>query len=240
MKQDQQLPPLPYFSNAAFDIVVIAASLGGMTAIQQLLSTLPADFPAAIIVVQHLSSSHSSQLADILAHHVALPVKWAEQGERIYAGTVYIAPPDYHVLASKSKTISLSRSERVQFVRPSANPLFESVAECYRERAIAVVLTGMGKDGASGVQAIKLHGGRVLVQDMRTSRAFHMPEAAIETGCVDFVLPLKKIATVLIALVMVRGAAAFFRAQNTPWSHRAGQYWVNWNVARPIRFAKTL
>jgi two-component system, chemotaxis family, protein-glutamate methylesterase/glutaminase len=189
--------------NMAFDVVVIAASLGGVAALIQVLSALPADFPAAIIVVQHLSPTYPSQLADLFSRHTSLCVKWAEEGDRLQPGVVFVAPPNQHLLLGEGDVLTLCQSPRVQWVRPSADVLFDSVATSYRERAIAVVLTGGGRDGARGVQMMKQMGGRVLVQDMATSRASGMPSAAISTGCIDFVLPLRTIAPALIALVMV-------------------------------------
>ena len=213
----QQKPnPLSCFPNTAFDVVVIAASLGGIAALSQLLAALPPDFPAAIMVVQHLSPISSSRLNELLDKRTALAVQWAKHGDSLHPGVVYLAPPDHHVLLDRHGLISLSQSAPVQFARPSANPLFESVARHYCERTIAVVLTGMGLDGANGAQAIKRQGGRVLVQDRATSRAYSMPQAALKTGSVDFVLPLHVIAHALIALVMVRGAASLFQVTKGP------------------------
>ncbi|HEX6479467.1 MAG TPA: chemotaxis protein CheB [Ktedonobacteraceae bacterium] len=202
-------PPVS-LAPTSFDVVVIAASYGGIEAIGQVLGGLPADFPIPIIVVQHLSPLYKSHLAEILDSRTPLTVRWAESGECIQPGYVYIAPPNWHVLVNKPGVLTLTQTPKVQFTRPSANPLFESVAMNYQERAIAVVLTGSGSDGASGVQAIKQHGGRVLVQNVRTSRAFSMPQASLKTGCVDFALSLLTIASALVSVVMVRGAAEFF------------------------------
>lgn len=140
-------------------------------------------------------------LATILAQQSLLPVKEAEDGCSISPGMVYIAPPDYHLLVNPDSTLSLNQSERVNFVRPSAEWLFESVANSYKDRAIAVVLTGAGKDGMLGVQAIHRLGGVVIAQDQKTSECFSMPQAAIQTGMVDFILPLPQIAPKLISLV---------------------------------------
>lgn len=199
-------------SSPAFEVVVIAASLGGIAALTEVLSNLPADFPVPIIVVQHLQPDYKSQLVEILSRRTLLTVKWAEEGDYLRASHVYIAPPDYHVLVKSSGVITLSHAPKEQLVRPSANPLFESVAACYGERTLAVVLTGTGSDGANGVQAIKRSGGTVLVQNIWTSRASGMPFAAIKTGCVDFTLSLRVIPRALISLVMVKGAAQFFIA----------------------------
>jgi two-component system chemotaxis response regulator CheB len=125
-------------------------------------------------------------------------------GEPIRPGTVYVAPPDNHLLANADRTLALTQTELVHFVRPSADLLFESVAAAYRERSIAVVLTGSGSDGAMGVEAIKKMGGTVIAQDEATSEFFAMPSAAIETGKVDFVLPIEEMAPALLSLVVGR------------------------------------
>lgn len=187
---------------AAFDIVAVAASAGGLAALSKVLSGLPANFPARIVVVQHLDPRHRSLMADILNRRTTLPVKQAEDGEHLSSGQVYIAPPDHHLLVNADGRLSLTRTELVHFVRPSADLLFESVAAGYKQRAIAVVLTGSGSDGAMGVRAIKKMGGTVIVQDQKTSEFFGMGGAAIQTGSVDFVLPLEEIAPALGLLVV--------------------------------------
>jgi two-component system, chemotaxis family, protein-glutamate methylesterase/glutaminase len=198
-KADEKPQPI---SSAAFDIVAFAASAGGLTALSRVLAALPADFPATLVVVQHLDPRHRSLMADILSRRTPLRVKQAEEGDPLRPATVYIAPPNRHLLVNPDGTLSLSQSELVHFLRPSADLLFESVAASYRECAIAVVLTGTGSDGAMGVQAIKKMGGTVIAQDEATSEFFGMPSAAIHSGSVDFVLPLHEIPTALVTLVM--------------------------------------
>ena len=189
-------------SGAAFDIVALAASAGGLTALSRVLAALPGDFPAVIVVVQHLDPRHRSLMADILSRRTPLRVKQAEEGEQISPATVYIAPPNRHLLVNPDGTLSLSQSELVHFLRPSADLLFESVAASYRERAIAVVLTGTGSDGAMGVQAIKKMGGTVIAQDERSAEFYGMPAAAIKSGNADFILPLEEIPSALVTLIM--------------------------------------
>jgi two-component system chemotaxis response regulator CheB len=196
------VPPAPRALRGNFDAIAIASSAGGLAALTSLLAAVPASLPAAILVVQHLDPRHRSLIAEILSRRTALPVKQAEDGDRIEPGTVYIAPPDNHLLANADGTLSLTQTELVHFVRPSADLLFESVAASFRDRAIAVVLTGSGADGAMGVRAIKKMGGTVIAQDEETSEFFAMPSAAIETGQVDFVLPLEEIRPALVTLVV--------------------------------------
>lgn len=190
----------------SFDVVAIASSAGGLAALTATLSGLPADLPAAVLVVQHLDPRHRSLMAEILSRRTRLAVRQAEEDDSIERGSVYIAPPDRHMLANPDHKLSLTRTELVHFVRPSADLLFESVAATYRERAIAVVLTGSGSDGSMGISAIKKTGGTVIAQDESTSEFFAMPKAAIGTGDVDFVLPLDEIAPALVSLVV--GVAA--------------------------------
>ncbi len=203
-KVERRLPPP--LSGSAFDVVALAASAGGLTAISRILSALPADFPAAIVIVQHLDPRHRSLMASILSRRTSLQVKQAEEGDSLSPATVYIAPPNRHLLVNPDGTLSLSQSELVHFVRPSADLLFESVAASYQHCAIAVVLTGTGSDGAMGVQAIKKMGGTVICQDEESAEFFGMPSAAIQTGDVDFVLSLDEISSALMTLVMKGGA----------------------------------
>ena len=202
MAENQKRDNTAHLANRAFDIVALASSAGGLTALSQILSTLPSDFPAAIAVVQHLDPRHRSLMADILSRRTTLRVKQAEEGDRLSPGMVYVAPPNRHLLVNPDSTLSLSQSELVHFVRPSADLLFESVAASHTHRAIAVVLTGTGSDGSMGVQAIRKMGGTVIAQDQQTSEFFGMPGAAIQTGSVDFVLPLNEIPQALVTLVM--------------------------------------
>lgn len=189
-------------SSPSFDIVALAASAGGLAALSRVLSMLPRDFPASVVVVQHLDPRHRSLMADILARRTQITVKEAEHGEQLRLAMAYVAPPNSHLLVNSDGTLSLSQSELVHFLRPSADLLFESVAASYKERAVAVVLSGTGIDGQMGVKAIKKMAGTVIVQDRETSEFFGMPEAAMQTGCVDFVLPIDEIADALIKLVM--------------------------------------
>ncbi|MSS70961.1 MAG: chemotaxis protein CheB [Candidatus Latescibacteria bacterium] len=190
------------FPDTAFDVVAMAASAGGLQALSAVLSAMPADFPAAVVVVQHLDPRHRSLMAEILERRTPMRVQQAKEGDRLSPGLVHIAPPDRHLLVNPDGSLSLSQSELVHFVRPSADLLFESVAASYKERVIAVVLTGTGSGGNMGVRAVRKMKGVVIVQDERTSEFFGMPGAAIQTGCVDFVLPLEGIAPALARLVL--------------------------------------
>lgn len=197
-------------SKGAFEIVTMAASAGGVRALIQVLSCLPSDLPVPITIVQHVARDRPSLLPGILNRCSHLTVKEAEAGERLSAGAVYLAPSNRHLLVSEDGTVLLSDAERVNFARPAADPLFASVASGFGARAIAVVLTGAGKDGAAGASQIRRSGGIVLTQDRASSENFRMPDATIRAGAAHFVLPLLAIAPALITLTMVLGAAPHF------------------------------
>ena len=189
-------------NHAAFDVVAIAASAGGLQALSLVLAGLPENFPAAILIVQHLDPRHRSLMADILGRRTALKVKQAQAGDRLEPGLILIAPPNYHMLVTDDGDLALTQTELVHFVRPSADLLFESVAGKYKRCAIGVVLTGTGSDGSMGVEAIRKMGGTVIVQDPESTEFDGMPRAAIQTKCVDFVLPLDEIPQALLRLVV--------------------------------------
>jgi two-component system chemotaxis response regulator CheB len=205
-KQGKAVPADDSASTAAYDVVALAASAGGIKALIGVLSGLPDFFPAAIAVVQHLAPHHPSLMADVLGRRTGLVVKEAAEGDRLSPATVYIAPPNEHLLITTDRTVSLSHAALVHFVRPSADLLLDSIAASYKDRAIAVILSGTGSDGAMGVQAIKKMGGMVIAQDEASCEFFGMPRAAIQTGIVDLVLPLEEIPATLLALVTRREA----------------------------------
>lgn len=204
--------PKRVFENAAFDIVVIASSLGGPATLRQIFSVLPPDFPAPIVVVQHLSAQSPVPLRGLLARS-RLPVEWASEGGRLRAGTIYLAPPDRHVRVMRSCSFRLCDGPRVSFARPSADPLFASVAQSFGARTLGVVLGGRLCDGTAGAAEIRRAGGVVLAQDPQTCVAPSMPQSALRSGAVDFVLPPDRIAHALVSLVMVPGARALFGVQ---------------------------
>ena len=187
------------YSTRKYDVVALGTSAGGLNALTKVLQILPRSFPSSIVVVQHISPGHKSWIASLLGRTTPLIVKQAEHGEIMLPGTVYIAPPDEHLLVGPGK-VQLAHSQLVHFSRPSIDLLFESVAGTYGSRSIGVVLSGAGKDGASGIRAIKEAGGITLAQSPDTAEFRHLPEAVIETGCVDFVLPLEKMGAKLAEL----------------------------------------
>jgi two-component system, chemotaxis family, protein-glutamate methylesterase/glutaminase len=190
-------PPLP----PGFKVVALAASAGGVQALSSILAALPADFPAAIVIVQHRTAQEPFLLPKVLGRRTALRIEQATEGATLCPATAFLAPPGWHLLVNADSTLSLSQSAKVHHVRPSADRLFESVANSFKERAIAVVLTGADSDGSGGVSIIKLMGGVVIVQDVATAEVSGMPRSAIATGAVDFIVPLDGIASRLRMLV---------------------------------------
>ena len=190
-----------HFPTIAFNVVALAASAGGLQAISTILSALPADFPAAILVVLHISSTYPTKLVEVLSLRTALQVKPAATGDILRPGTVYIAVPAHHLLVQPNGTLLLADTPKMNFVRPAADKLFMTMATNYQSRAIAVVLSGSNSDGALGVLSVKKYGGVAIAQDEATCEFFDMPGAAIATGRVDWVLPLDAIAPALVHLV---------------------------------------
>jgi two-component system, chemotaxis family, protein-glutamate methylesterase/glutaminase len=197
-------PPVPADWSAArsarFDVVVVAASAGGVQALSSLVALLPAGFGLPVVIVQHVDARHRSLLVEILQRHANLPVEQVEQGTMLRSGTIFIAPPGWHAIIQPDGSLSLNQAELVHFVRPSADVLFGSAAESFADGVIAVVLTGTGEDGADGVRAVHERGGTVIAQDEGSSEFFGMPGAAIATGVVDHVVPLDDIADTLVQL----------------------------------------
>ena len=194
----------------AFDAVVIGASAGGIAALGRVLVALPPDFPAPVIVVQHLSPFHPSALAELLQRRCDLAVRWARTGDPLAPRTVYLAPRARHLVVTRHGC-ELSDAPCVHFARPAADVLFTSAARAWGPRALGVVLTGAGTDGAAGARAVKEGGGVVIAQDEATSAFFSMPGTAIRRGNADFVLPLDAIPAALVTLVMVPGARSLFQ-----------------------------
>jgi two-component system chemotaxis response regulator CheB len=185
----QQLP---------YEIIVVGCSLGGMHALEVILTAMPRNFCVPIAVVQHRHRASNETLPSHFRQFSRLPVVDVDDKQWIRPGTVYLAPANYHLLVERGE-FSLSVDEKVRYSRPSVDVLFQSAADAYGDRVIAVVLTGANDDGAEGVRRVKSRGGIVIVQDPATAEAPEMPRAAIAAGPVDQILPLDQIASYLAA-----------------------------------------
>jgi two-component system chemotaxis response regulator CheB len=185
------------------DVVAIVGSAGGIAAMEEVLGQLPADLPAAVLIVLHLTAQHKSLLAQILARKTRLAVKEVQDGDTLEDSTVFVAPPDAHLLVTEGGLLRLDKSELVHHVRPSADVLLLSLARDYPGRCLAVVLSGTGIDGAAGAAAVKQAGGRVVAQNESTAQHFGMPGAAILAGGVDEVLALDEIGRAVVDFAAV-------------------------------------
>jgi two-component system chemotaxis response regulator CheB len=171
-------------------IIAIGCSTGGPSALNEVLKKIPADFPAPILVVQHMPEKFTEKLAELLDHRIALHVVEAKEGMAIQRGIVYIAPGSYHMKILANRTISLQQEDSTSIPCPSVDIMMKSAAEVFGKRVIGVILTGMGNDGVAGMNAIKDVKGITIAQDEETSLVFGMPKVAIESGCIDSIVPL--------------------------------------------------
>jgi two-component system, chemotaxis family, protein-glutamate methylesterase/glutaminase len=188
-------------------IVVVGASAGGKDALSRLVSQFPADFPAAVFVVQHMAPDNTGDiLVEALAENGKLGCKLAEDGEPIEAGRIYVAPPDHHMLLEDGKVL-VTKGARENRSRPAIDPLFRSAAVTYGTRAIGVLLTGYLDDGTSGLIAIKRCGGTCVVQDPKDAAYPDMPQNALNNLDVDHCLPLASMGELLVSLVRKKPAA---------------------------------
>ena len=181
-------------------IVAITASTGGPAALQRVLMDLPRDFPAPILIVQHIARGFMPGLCGWLKGRCDLRVRIASDGEMLEPRTVYLAPDDFHLGVRGTDRVLLSAAPPIGGFRPSATFMFESVAQSHGARVVAVVLTGMGRDGVAGLGAVRAAGGLVLTQDEASSVVYGMPREARLAGLSDMELPLARIAERLIEI----------------------------------------
>lgn len=189
-------------------LIAIAASTGGPAALQRILSELPADFPAPILMVQHIADGFTDGLAQWLNTVCSLTVKVATHDEPLRPRTAYLAADGHHLGVSPRSTVILSRAPPIDGFRPAANFLFDSAARGFGDGLTAVVLTGMGQDGVAALRTVRRFGGQVIAQDELSSVVYGMPKAAYDAGLVDNVLPLASIASRLVERVEAPGAGS--------------------------------
>jgi two-component system chemotaxis response regulator CheB len=185
-----------------YDLVVIGSSWGGLHALTTILETLGSPESTAIVVAQHRGAERGELLGPLLQRHTALDVREAEDKDELQPGIVYLAPPDYHTLIERERTIALTTEDVVRHARPSIDVLFSTAADAYAERCVGVVLTGANEDGAEGLARIKARGGVAIVQDPHTSERSEMPAAAVAAVDADVILPLEEIGLFLQGLLL--------------------------------------
>ncbi|MCH9827763.1 MAG: chemotaxis protein CheB [Gammaproteobacteria bacterium] len=183
-------------------VIVVGASIGGVLAFRQLLSPLPTDFAAPILIVQHIDG-HQSVLPDLLGRMTRLPIAFAQHGQRIQAGRIYVAPPDRHLTLDQDELV-LTQAAKEHHTRPAIDPLFRSAAASRGPDVIGIVLSGGLSDGAQGLLAIKRAGGTAVVQHPADAEAEGMPLSALNAVTVDHCLPADEIGACLQALVAGR------------------------------------
>ncbi|MGE0800312.1 MAG: chemotaxis protein CheB [Lautropia sp.] len=181
------------------DAIVIGASAGGIEALLAISAVLPPRFAPAVLIVLHLPPDRRSELAPLLAGRCVLPVGEALDKQPVAGGTVVVAPPDYHLLVEPTRTLALSCDPPVLFSRPAIDPLFETAATVWRERLLAILLTGASNDGSAGVAAVRRHGGNAWVQRPSDAREPTMPAAAVRHAGADAILTLQQICSRLAA-----------------------------------------
>ena len=185
-------------TSAKFPVVAIGASAGGLKACQMLLDAVPAANRMAFIVVQHLDPNHDSMMADLLAGHTRMPVAQASDGMTVEREHVYVIPPGVHI-SGRQRDVTAFPGVGASGDRRPFDFLLESVAREYGARSVCVILSGTGSDGSEGLKAIKEQGGLVIAQDINEAEYGGMPESAVATGHVEYMLPVAKIAEALVA-----------------------------------------
>ena len=190
-------PPTPH----AVAAVGIGVSTGGPQALSKLLSKLPTQLPMPVLVVQHMPPVFTALLAERLSAQNGHNVREAVDGEEVRSGEILIAPGDYHLTVVREQArvkVRLNQHDPENFCRPAADPLFRSLANCYGNRCLGLVLTGMGKDGANGAAALQERGASVYVQDEKSSVVWGMPGNVARCGLADRVLTLEQMATEVV------------------------------------------
>jgi two-component system chemotaxis response regulator CheB len=182
-----------------FDLIVIGGSAGAIEVLAQVLARLTTRFTPAVAIVIHLPAEGPNVLHEIFVGPASPPMKQAEDKEPIRPGTIYFAPPDYHLLVESGRTFALSQDERVHFSRPAIDVLFESAAEAYGERLMGIILSGANADGAAGLRAVASAGGMTVVQALESADMIAMPAAAIEAAPDSIEVNVSALAELLLA-----------------------------------------
>ncbi|HET8673325.1 MAG TPA: chemotaxis protein CheB, partial [Thermoleophilaceae bacterium] len=182
------------------EVVAVGASAGGVEALRELVSELPPELPAALLVVMHMLPTGTSMLPAILARSGRLPASAARHGERLERGHIYVAPPDYHLLVADSR-VQLSHGPRENGHRPALDPMFRSVARTFAQRAVGVVLSGTLDDGAAGLGMLRSHGGATIAQDPDDALYGGMPRSAIDSGAAEHVVKIFEMADLVCTLI---------------------------------------
>lgn len=177
--------------------VVLGTSAGGINALGFLFSQLEEDFSLPVLVTKHVGLNDDRGMLRVLSRQSTLPVKVAKDKHRIQPGTIYLAPPGYHMLVEENGIVSLNLEAPVAHSRPSIDVLFQSAARIYGQSLVAIILTGANRDGADGIRTVKAFGGITIAQCPRNSEMGFMPKASLDTGCIDYQMTLEEISAYL-------------------------------------------
>lgn len=200
--KDRELPSVQRPGDGGFQhVVAIGSSTGGPRALEQVLTGLPREFPAPIIITQHMPPGFTRALSERLNKLCAINIKEGERNDRLIPGLALLAPGGYHMTVSSGGRVDLNQDPPVEHVRPAVNVMMSSAVDVYGSKVIGVILTGMGKDGAEAMVKLKGRGGRTMVQDEDTCVIYSMPKSVVKQGAADKILPLQDIAKVLTAEV---------------------------------------
>lgn len=183
-----------------YQAVVLGGSTGSIEVLLQILPKLPSPLPFALIIVVHRKNTSDSTLAHLLAQKTTCPLREVEDKDPITPGTIYLAPPDYHLLLERDNIFSLDDSEKVNYSRPSIDVTFESAADVYGPSLVAILLSGANSDGSAGMQVIKKAGGLLVVQQPDTALAGFMPQQALLNAAVDYCLDIPQLIDFLASL----------------------------------------
>lgn len=193
--------PSPFHCQTPFSTVfAIASSTGGPQALVEVLGKLPSNFASPVLIAQHISAGFAQGMVDWLCKLCALPVVLARQGDTLASGKIYISPPEFNLSVTQQQTLQLSPADNAEIYHPRCDVLLASVAQVFRERAVGIILTGMGSDGTLGMTAIHEQGGKTWAQDEASSLIYGMNQVAIASGKIQTVMPLHHIAPSMIAL----------------------------------------
>lgn len=187
-----------------YKIVAIGVSTGGPTALVDILKNFPSNFPLPIVIVQHMIAGFTEGLAEWLNNLCDITIKEAQNGDKLYPGIAFIAPGGSNLTINSREMIELKNLPLDAIYQPSVDEMLKSVANVFREKVIAVILTGMGKDGALGIKEVKKYGGFTIAQDEASSIVWGMPKMAIETGCIDKVVNLQDIASEILKALQIK------------------------------------
>ncbi len=192
LKKSATPKPLKYTPSSKMRIIAIGTSTGGPASLAQIIPQFPADTPP-MLIVQHMPADFTARFADRLNDTSAIRVKEASAGDRLEPGLALLAPGDYHMTVGKDGRVHMNKNPKIHGVRPAVDPMMATASEVYKSKMVGVIMTGMGRDGATGIEAIKKNNGATIAQDEASCVVYGMSQEAYKTGCVDRVVPLSQI-----------------------------------------------